>query len=52
MNLGEWEGVFRVDEKHWLELKVLGRPHLHREALQAINGQTRKEVEPTLPLPL
>lgn len=32
MNLGEWEGDFRVDAKHWLELKELGVLHLHGAA--------------------
>lgn len=30
MNLGE----FRVHVSHWLELHVLGMPHLHGEAVQ------------------
>ena len=34
VDLGEWEGVFRVKVNHWLEFKVLGMPHLHGEAFQ------------------
>lgn len=33
MNLGEWEGIFRVSVR-WLGLKELGMPHLHGEALR------------------
>jgi len=29
MDLGEWEGVFRVNGNHWLEFKVLWIPLLH-----------------------
>ena len=36
MNLGEWERVFRVRANHWLEFKILGRPHLLVEALQEV----------------
>ena len=34
MSHGEREGVFRVNVNHWLELNILGSPHLHGEALQ------------------
>lgn len=34
MNSGRWEGVFRVSEDHWLELKVLRMPHLHGQESQ------------------
>lgn len=34
MDLGEWKEVFVVNEKHWLEFKVLGMPHLYGEVLQ------------------
>lgn len=34
MNLGKWEGDFRLNANHWLELKGLGTPHLPGEALQ------------------
>jgi hypothetical protein len=27
VDLGEWEGAVRVNENHWLELKVLSMPH-------------------------
>ena len=34
MDLGEWEGVLRVNENHWLEFKVLQMPHLYGQAFQ------------------
>ena len=34
IDLGEEVGVFRVNENHWLELKVLGRHHLCGEVVQ------------------
>lgn len=34
INLGEWEGLFRVKVNHWLEYKALGMPYLHGEAFQ------------------
>ena len=51
VNLGEWEGVFRVNINHWLELKVLGMPHLHREALQEFQDLTWREEAESLILP-
>lgn len=34
VNLGEWEGVFRVNVSHWLDLNLLRMPHVHGEAFQ------------------
>ena len=42
MNFGEWEGVFKVSENHWLEFKALFKApvdlthslHLYEEAFQ------------------
>jgi hypothetical protein len=34
MNLGEWEGTFRMKVNPWLQFKVPGMPHLHGEAFQ------------------
>lgn len=39
MNSGRWEGVFRVSEDHWLELKVLRMPHLYGQAFQEFAGK-------------
>lgn len=34
MNLEVWEGVFRVNVNHCMELNILGMPHLHGETFQ------------------
>ena len=34
MDLREWEGVFRVNENHWLEFKILQIPYLYGEVFQ------------------
>lgn len=34
MKLGEWERVLLKVKFHWLRLRVLGIPHLHRETSQ------------------
>lgn len=38
MNISEWEGGFLRVRFHWLELKLLEIPHLHREAFQEVEG--------------
>ena len=40
-----------MNVNHWLELKVLGMPHLHREALQEFQDLTWREEAESLILP-
>ena len=54
INLGEWEGLFRVKVNHWLEYKALGMPYLHEEESQVLakcDLIRREEVEPVTWLP-
>jgi hypothetical protein len=54
INLGEWEGVFRVIANHWLEFKVLSTFHFYGEAFQesqALPGQTLLGKEGVICLP-
>ena len=34
MNLGEWEGGFKMNVNHWLELNLLRMLHLHKDESQ------------------